>query len=63
MIPCFSLYLALFIAGFIGYIFLALTMGDAFILYPSSILLFFFLIVGTSVFVFESLKMMQMKLR
>ncbi|MFX0125746.1 MAG: hypothetical protein ACFFAE_19145 [Candidatus Hodarchaeota archaeon] len=46
MIPRFSLYLALFIAGFIGYIFLALTMGDAFILYPSRIVLFFFLIEG-----------------
>ncbi|MFX1303089.1 MAG: winged helix-turn-helix domain-containing protein [Promethearchaeota archaeon] len=56
MIPRFSLYLIVNILGFIGYIFFASVYGDAFITNPGSLLLLFFLIFGTTVFIFESIK-------
>lgn len=56
MIPRFSLYLVINILGFIGYIAFAGIQGDQFITNPGSILLLFFLIFSTAVFIFESIK-------
>ncbi len=61
MIPRFSLYLIFYILGFIGYIFFAVIYGDNFITNPSSLLLLFFLIFGTAVFIFESIKILNRK--
>jgi len=57
MIPRFSLYLSINILGFIGFIFFASTYGDTFITNPGSILLLIFLIFGTAVFIYESIKL------
>ncbi|MFW9969836.1 MAG: NosD domain-containing protein [Candidatus Odinarchaeota archaeon] len=56
MIPRFSLYLIVNILGFLGYLVLASIYGDNFISNPGSILLLIFLIFGTTVFIFESIK-------
>ena len=56
MIPRFSLYLIINILGFIGYLFFAGTYGDKFITNLGSLLLLIFLIFGTAVFSFESIK-------
>ncbi|MFX0141970.1 MAG: hypothetical protein ACFFDN_50500, partial [Candidatus Hodarchaeota archaeon] len=56
MIPRFSLYLAINILGFIGYITFAGIHGDQFITHPGSLLLLFFLIFSSAVFIFESIK-------
>ncbi len=57
MIPRFSLYLVVNILGFIGFILFAIIYGDMFITNPGSILLLIFLIFGTAVFIFESIKL------
>ncbi|MFX0075104.1 MAG: hypothetical protein ACFE96_06660 [Candidatus Hermodarchaeota archaeon] len=56
MIPRFSLYLAINILGFVGYIVFAGIHGDQFITHPGSLLLLFLLIFSTAVFIFESIK-------
>ncbi|MFX1236076.1 MAG: hypothetical protein ACFFBY_16240, partial [Promethearchaeota archaeon] len=56
MIPRFSLYLVINVLGFIGYLIFASIYGDNFITNPGSILLLVFLIFGTAVFIFESIK-------
>ncbi|MFX1502194.1 MAG: winged helix-turn-helix domain-containing protein, partial [Promethearchaeota archaeon] len=56
MIPRFSLYLIINVLGFIGYIIFASIYGDPFITNPGSILLLIFLIFGTAIFIFESIK-------
>ncbi|MFX0037478.1 MAG: hypothetical protein ACFE9I_17785 [Candidatus Hermodarchaeota archaeon] len=56
MVPRFSLYLIIYILGFIGYLFLAMIYGDKFITNPGSILLLFFLIFGSAIFIYESIK-------
>jgi parallel beta-helix repeat protein len=56
MIPRFSLYLIINVLGFIGYIIFASIYGDKFITNPGSILLLIFLIFGTAIFIFESIK-------
>jgi DNA-binding transcriptional ArsR family regulator len=61
MIPRYSLYLVANILGFVGYTFLALTYGDMFISHPGSLLLLIFLIFGTSVYIFESIKIWKRK--
>jgi len=61
MIPRYSLYLVFNILGTIGYIYLASIYGDAFITHPGSLLLLIFLIFGTSVYIFESIKIWQRK--
>ncbi|MFX1502196.1 MAG: winged helix-turn-helix domain-containing protein [Promethearchaeota archaeon] len=59
MIPRFSLYLIFYILGFIGYLVLAFIFGDVFISNPGSLLLLIFLIFGTAVFIFESIKILK----
>ena len=61
MIPRFSLYLVINILGFVGYIIFARIYGDVFITNPGSLLLLFFLIFGTSVYIFESIKILKRK--
>jgi len=61
MIPRFSLYLVIYILGFIGYIIFAFIYGDNFITNPGSLLLLFFLIFGIVIFVFESIKIWRRK--
>lgn len=56
MIPRFSLYLIINVLGFIGYLIFASIYGDKFITNPGSLLLIIFLILGTVVFIFESIK-------
>ncbi|MFW9827610.1 MAG: NosD domain-containing protein, partial [Candidatus Thorarchaeota archaeon] len=56
MIPRFSLYLIINFLGFIGYLIFASLYGDKFITNPGSLLLLFFLIFGTAIFIFESIK-------
>ncbi|MFX0016025.1 MAG: winged helix-turn-helix domain-containing protein [Promethearchaeota archaeon] len=61
MIPRFSIYLSLFICGFLAFFVFSFTMGDGFITHPGSILLFLFLTIGTLVFVFESRKIWKIR--
>ncbi|MFX0000743.1 MAG: hypothetical protein ACFE9Q_08555 [Candidatus Hodarchaeota archaeon] len=56
MIPRYSLYLIVNVLGFIVYTIFACIYGDNFISNPGSIILLFFLIFGTTVFIFESIK-------
>ncbi|MFX1470468.1 MAG: hypothetical protein ACFFB8_17630 [Promethearchaeota archaeon] len=57
MVPRFSIYLIFYILGFIGYIFLAAIYGDKFITNPGSLLLLFFLIFGSIIFIYESINL------
>ena len=61
MIPRYSLYLIINILGAVGYVFLTITYGDEFITSPESLLLLFFLIFSTSVFIYESIKIWERK--
>jgi len=61
MIPRYSLYLVINILGVIGYVYLAIIYGDAFITNPASLLFLFFIIYCTSVFIFESIKIWKRK--
>ncbi|MHA1932267.1 MAG: hypothetical protein ACW96X_06980 [Promethearchaeota archaeon] len=61
MIPRYSLYLVVNILGVVGYVFLAWTYGDMFIINPASLLFLFFIIFCTSVFIYESIKIWQRK--
>jgi hypothetical protein len=61
MIPRFSLYLTLFILGMCIYFFFVLTRGDAYITDPSSWVLLFFLLLGIFAFIFESLRIWNLR--
>jgi hypothetical protein len=61
MIPRFSIYLSLFICGFLAFFVLSFIMGDTFITHPGSILLFLFLTIGTLAFITESRKMWKIR--
>jgi len=61
MIPRYSLYLVVNILGFVGYSLFANIYGDVFITHPGSLLLLIFLIFGTSVYIFESIKIWKRK--
>lgn len=61
MIPRLSLYLTTFILGFVIYFLFLLARGDEFIAEPASWVLLFFLIFGTCILIFESIKMWKMK--
>jgi len=56
ILPRFSLYLIINIFGFMAYLIFAIIYGDKFITNIGSILLLFFLVFGTAVFIFESIK-------
>ncbi|MFX1290877.1 MAG: hypothetical protein ACFFAG_07970 [Promethearchaeota archaeon] len=60
VIPRISLYLIIYILGFIVYSILALLHGDKFISEPLSLFLLFFLIFGTIVFIIESFKIWKL---
>lgn len=61
MIPRFSIYLSLFICGFLAFFVLSFIMGDTFITHPGSLLLFLFLTIGTLAFIIESLKVWKIR--
>jgi DNA-binding transcriptional ArsR family regulator len=61
MIPRYSLYLVINILGVIGYVYLAIIYGDAFITNPASLLFLFFIIYCTCVFIYESIKIWKRK--
>ena len=61
MIPRFSLYLVINILIVVGYLFIASIYGDVFITNPGSLLLLFSLIFSTSVYIFESIKILKRK--
>ena len=59
-IPRISLYLIIYLSGFIIYLILALIQGISFFLDPINLLMLFFLILGTTVFVLESYKIWKL---
>lgn len=61
VIPRISLYLIIYILGFILYLIFAFISGDEFITDPMSILLLFFLIFGTIILIFQSIKVWKIK--
>ncbi|MFX0016864.1 MAG: helix-turn-helix domain-containing protein [Promethearchaeota archaeon] len=60
-IPRYSLYISVFLFGFLLFFLSALIWGDPFITNPGTILLFFFLLFGSSVFIYESMKINRLK--
>ena len=61
MIPRYSLYLGVNILAVLGYAFLAIKYGDVFITSPESLLILFYLIFSTIVFIYESIKIWERK--
>ncbi|MHA2397902.1 MAG: hypothetical protein ACXADU_03305 [Promethearchaeota archaeon] len=60
MIPRLSLYLIIYILGFILFLILTLIHGYKFLINPLSLFLLFFLILGTTIFVIESYKIWKL---
>ena len=60
MVPRISLYLIMYILGFIVFLFLAIIQGENFVANPVSLFLLFFLIVGIIIFVIESYKIWKL---
>jgi hypothetical protein len=60
-IPRIALYLIIFLAGFIIYLILAIIQGLEFFFDPINLLLLFFLILVTIIFIFESYKIWKLK--
>lgn len=60
-IPRYSLYLCVFLLGFLLFFLFALILGDSFITNPGTILLFFFLLFGSVIFIYESMKINKLK--
>jgi prolipoprotein diacylglyceryltransferase len=60
-IPRFSIYLTVFLLGFVLFFLSALLWGDAFMTNPGTILLFFFLLFGSFVFIYESMRTWKLK--
>ena len=61
LIPRFSVYLVVFLLGFVIVFFSFLIWGDQFITHPGVLLLFFFLLFGSLVFIYESRKINKLK--
>ncbi|MFX0050964.1 MAG: hypothetical protein ACFFAJ_10755 [Candidatus Hodarchaeota archaeon] len=61
LIPRFSIYLAVFLLGFIICIVAALVWGDQFIGHLGTILLLLFLTFGTVTFIYESMRTWKLK--
>jgi hypothetical protein len=59
-IPRISLYLVIYLTGFIIYLILGLIQGITFIRDPINLLLLFFLILGTIIFIIESYKIWKL---
>ncbi len=61
VIPRISLYLIIYVLGFIVYFILAVISGNEFITDPISLFLLIFLILGMAIFILESLKIRKLK--
>ncbi|MFX1294805.1 MAG: hypothetical protein ACFFD2_08125 [Promethearchaeota archaeon] len=61
VIPRISLYLIIYVLGFIVYFILAVISGNEFISDPISLFLLIFLILGMAIFILESLKIRKLK--
>ena len=61
VIPRISLYLIIYVLGFIVYFILAVISGNEFITDPVSLFLLIFLILGMIIFILESLKIRKLK--
>jgi len=61
VIPRISLYLIIYLLGFIVYFILAVISGNEFITDPISLFLLIFLILGMAIFILESLKIRKLK--
>jgi hypothetical protein len=59
--PRISLYLIIYILGFIVYFILAIIRGNEFIMDPISVFLLIFLILGMVIFILEALKIRKLK--
>ncbi|MFW9822629.1 MAG: hypothetical protein ACFFE4_06830, partial [Candidatus Thorarchaeota archaeon] len=60
LIPRVSLYLLIYILGFSVYLILIVITEDQFLFNPLGLLLLFFLITGTIIFIFESYKVWKL---
>ncbi|MFX1495340.1 MAG: hypothetical protein ACFFBZ_13735 [Promethearchaeota archaeon] len=61
VIPRISLYLIIYVLGFIVYFILAIIRGNEFLTDPISLFLLLFLILGMSIFILEALKIRKLK--
>ncbi|MFX1357929.1 MAG: hypothetical protein ACFFA8_11695 [Promethearchaeota archaeon] len=61
VIPRISLYLIIYVLGFILYLILAVISHDEFLADPMSLLLLFFLMFGTVLLIFQSIKVWKIK--
>ena len=61
MIPRFTIYLAIYLLGLITFLLVLFIKGDQFILEPINIFFFIYLVFGTTVFIFESIKIWKIK--
>jgi hypothetical protein len=60
-IPRFSIYLCVFLLGFLIYLIMSTMWGDPFISHPGSILFLLSLVISTFLSTYESIKMWKMK--
>lgn len=60
MIPRFAFYLTIYLLGLIVFLVMGFLYGDQFILNPINLCFLFYLIFGTIVFIFESIKIRNM---
>ncbi|MFW9856188.1 MAG: hypothetical protein ACFFFG_14145 [Candidatus Thorarchaeota archaeon] len=63
MIPRFSVYLVIFLIGFLIYLVSFLILGDDFVMSLGANLFLFALIIGTVAFIYESIKVWDLKPR
>jgi hypothetical protein len=61
MIPRFTIYLCIYLIGLLGFLLVALVEGDQFVLNPTNFIFFLYLILGSGVFIYESLKIWKIK--
>jgi hypothetical protein len=60
-IPRFSIYLTFFLLGFVIFFFSALLWGDAFMTNPAAIFLFIYLLFGSFIFIYESMRTWKLR--
>ncbi|MFW9990773.1 MAG: hypothetical protein ACFFD4_01815 [Candidatus Odinarchaeota archaeon] len=63
MIPRFSVYLCIYLAGLLGFLLVLILEGDQFILNPVNMAFFLYLILGSGIFIYESVVIWKMKPR
>ncbi|MFX0050112.1 MAG: hypothetical protein ACFE8U_02365 [Candidatus Hermodarchaeota archaeon] len=61
IIPRFSVYLCVYIAGLLGFFLVLLRGGDQYLFNPTNFVFLLYLIFGTGVFVYESIRIWKMK--